>query len=127
MKALLNVEGNLGYGPDQVRGMTLGELLEAVQTAVNEWGEDTEVVLHQVNNQYGANFGRLVSGETLTGPEAEEFAVGDRVTMRGDDADLAGTVVELADYASDGVRVVWDDHQPCDEDWIDPRNLVGVK
>lgn len=45
---------NLGYGADQVDGMKLCCLLEAVQTAIAEWGADTEVVLHQTNNRYGA-------------------------------------------------------------------------
>lgn len=72
MKVTLNVEGNLGYGTDQVQGMTLGCLLEAVQEAVAEWGEDTEVVLHQTNNQYGANFGRIAPWEVFSGSEDED-------------------------------------------------------
>lgn len=126
MKALLNVESNLGYGADQVRGMTLGELLEAVQTAVDEWGEDTEVVLHQTNNRYGANYGTISQWDTFTAPEPDDFEVGDRVAMRGDEQ-WVGTVAEVAEYFEDGVRVVWD-HQPdADEDWCDPAGLVRAK
>lgn len=126
MKALLNVESNLGYGADQVQGMTLGELLEAVQTAVDEWGEDTEVVLHQTNNRYGANYGTISQWDTFTAPEPDDFEVGDRVVLRDADVPAEGTVVELAAYASDGVRVVWDEE--CDdEDWIDPAGLARAK
>lgn len=71
MKVLLNAEGNLGYGSDQIDGsMTLGCLLEAVQNAIIDWGEDAEVVLHQTNNGYGANFGRLSQWEVFTGERA---------------------------------------------------------
>ena len=58
----LSIESNLGYGADQIeRPMSLGDLLEAVQDAIDEWGEDAEVVIHQINNRYGANFGQIVS------------------------------------------------------------------
>lgn len=58
----LSIESNLGYSADQIeRPMNLGDLLEAVQDAIDEWGEDAEVVIHQINNRYGANFGRIVS------------------------------------------------------------------
>jgi hypothetical protein len=72
MKVLLNHEGNLGYGPDQVQGMTLGDLLAAVEEAVTEWGEDAEVVLQQTNNRYGACFGHLNRWDTFAYPDADE-------------------------------------------------------
>lgn len=70
----INVEGNLGYSPDQIESrITLGDLLEQVQEAIEEWGEDAEVVLHQMNNRYGASYGRLnryeLFGETDTDEE----------------------------------------------------------
>lgn len=56
----MNIEGNLGYAPDQIdRTITLADLLAQVQEAIEEWGEDTEVVLHQSNNGSGANYGSL--------------------------------------------------------------------
>ena len=58
-KVLFAIEGNLGYAADQVSGMTLAELLNAVEAAVDEFGADAEVVVHQTNNRYGANFGRI--------------------------------------------------------------------
>jgi hypothetical protein len=59
MKVTMMFQGNLGYGHDQVNGMTLGELKEAVEMAICDWGEDAEVVLEQTNNGHGANFGKL--------------------------------------------------------------------
>lgn len=62
----LNVEGNLGYGADQMnRPVTLADLLEQVQEAIVEWGEDAEVVVYQINNRYGASYGQLARGYEL--------------------------------------------------------------
>lgn len=62
----MNVESNLGYAPDQIdQTITLADLLNQVQSAINEWGADAEVVLHQTNNAYGANYGRLLGGYDL--------------------------------------------------------------
>lgn len=69
MKVLMHMEGNCGYGADQVEGMTLGDLLESVKEAVTEWGEDAEVVLLQINNRYGANFGRFASYDLFRTPD----------------------------------------------------------
>ena len=56
----MNAQSNLGYAADQIdRPMSLGDLLAAVEDAVAEYGEDAQVVMHQVNNGYGANFGQL--------------------------------------------------------------------
>lgn len=59
-RVLIGHQGNLGYAPDQIdTSFTLGDLLEAVQEAVEEWGEDAIVVTHQTNNGRGANYGSL--------------------------------------------------------------------
>lgn len=70
----MNVESNLGYAPDQIaRPISLRDLLEQVESAIFEWGEDAEVVLHQSNNGYGANYGRLHRGYDLfDGSEDDE-------------------------------------------------------
>ena len=66
MRIKMNVNGNQGYAPDQIESpIKLSELLEQVEQAIMEWGEDAEVVLHQVNNRYGANYGNLVDGFDL--------------------------------------------------------------
>ncbi|QBQ71205.1 hypothetical protein SEA_DAEGAL_3 [Mycobacterium phage Daegal] len=57
MKILLNHYGNRGYGADQVTGMSLAALRDAVAEAIEEWGEDTEVVTYQTNNGRGASYG----------------------------------------------------------------------
>lgn len=60
MRVLMSHQGHLGYGADQIENpITLGELLEAVQDAVSDWGEDAEVVVQETNNGHGANYGRL--------------------------------------------------------------------
>ena len=61
MKVKMQFNGNEGYGPDQVEGTTLAELLEQVENAISEWGGETEVVLFQMNNRYGANYGTLAA------------------------------------------------------------------
>lgn len=66
----LSVEGNLAYGAAQIENpLTLSDLLEQVQEAINEWGEDAEVVLYQSNNRYGANYGRLSRYELFDTPD----------------------------------------------------------
>jgi hypothetical protein len=60
MKVLMNHQGNLGYSAEQIeQSMTLAELLEAVTDAIDQWGDDAEVVMFQTNNGNGANFGKL--------------------------------------------------------------------
>lgn len=66
----MNIEGNLGYGPDQINNpVTLADLLAEIEEAIVEWGEDAEVVLNQTNNGRGANYGRLSAYELFEGPE----------------------------------------------------------
>jgi len=73
-KVLIRAESNLGYAADDVEGnsVTLGGLLEAIQDAVTEWGEDAQVVLFQTNNQYGANYGRLAQYELFEAVEDDD-------------------------------------------------------
>lgn len=60
-KILLGISDNEGYSPDQVNGMSLADLLEQVQYAIDEFGEDAEVVLSN-GQRYGAGFGRIATG-----------------------------------------------------------------
>lgn len=77
-KVLLHHEGNRGYGADQIETeMTLEALLEAVQTAIDEWGPQATVVTYQTNNQYGANYGSLSPWTTFSNPDADEDEDGD--------------------------------------------------
>ena len=62
----INFNGNQGYAADQIDDpATLGELLEAIQEAIEEHGEDAEVVAYQTNNPLGAAYGNLVNVEEL--------------------------------------------------------------
>lgn len=72
MKITMNFAGNLSYSADQVTGMTLGELQQAVEQAIQDHGADTEVVMFQTNNHYGANYGTLSPYDTFTPVEEEE-------------------------------------------------------
>jgi hypothetical protein len=73
-RVLMAHQGNLGYAPDQIEtSVTLADLLEKVQEAVDEHGEDAVVVLQQTNNGHGANYGKLYSGYGLFEAVEEEF------------------------------------------------------
>lgn len=57
---LLDVSPNNGYGPDQVeQKLTLAQLLEAVENAISEYGEDAEIITHDVTNSRGAKYGYI--------------------------------------------------------------------
>ena len=58
-KIKMRFAGNIAYTADDAEGTTLADLLEQVQDAITEWGEDAEVVLYQTNNGRGANYGEL--------------------------------------------------------------------
>ncbi|MFJ6532502.1 hypothetical protein [Microbacterium sp. NPDC091662] len=71
----LNISDNEGYAPDQVGStMTLGALLESLQDAVDEFGEDATVVVAN-GQRYGAGYGKLRVdryGEVFSRPAAED-------------------------------------------------------
>ena len=73
MRINLNIESNLGYSADQIeRPVSLGDLLESIEMAIEEWGEDAEVVIHQMNNRYGANFGQFASYDMFDASDDDE-------------------------------------------------------
>ena len=56
---LLSIQPNEGYSPDQVeRRMTLAELQEAIEYAIDEYGDDAEIVLDN-GQRYGAQYGYI--------------------------------------------------------------------
>ena len=57
MKLTMLISPNQGYGPDQVEGLTLADLRELVNEAIDEHGEDAEVVTYDSGNRYGAKYG----------------------------------------------------------------------
>jgi len=58
MKYAMYIDGNQGYGHDQVRGMTVGELIEALE----ELDPNDELYLKDTGNSYGANWHSFVAG-----------------------------------------------------------------
>ncbi|WP_109210591.1 MULTISPECIES: hypothetical protein [Microbacterium] len=73
-RVLLAVESNRGYAPDQITdSMTLRDLLNAVEQAIEEYGEDAMVVTHDGGNRYGANYGAIsIYADTFTAVETDE-------------------------------------------------------
>ncbi|AZV01759.1 hypothetical protein HOV00_gp40 [Microbacterium phage Schubert] len=61
---ILPISDNQGYSPEQVSTqVTLGGLLEAIQIAIEEFGEDATVVLSN-GQQYGAGYGKIATEYT---------------------------------------------------------------
>jgi hypothetical protein len=81
MKVLMNHQGNLGYGPDQVKGMTLDDLLAEVEQAIEDFGGDAEVIPHQTNNGRGANYGALQRFELFEPADVEDEEAEDRAHL----------------------------------------------
>lgn len=68
-KAVLNIFANKGYGADQVKGITLGELKYMIEEYIDYLGEDTEIVTQDEGNMYGASWG-IITGIDIE--QAEE-------------------------------------------------------
>lgn len=76
MKVVLSIRDNEGYTAKQVDSRhTLAELLHEVETAIDDFGEDAEVVTFNLNNPRGASWGNLSivygfeDAETFEAPE----------------------------------------------------------
>ncbi|QWY84438.1 hypothetical protein SEA_KNOCKER_97 [Mycobacterium phage Knocker] len=69
----MSVDNNQGYAPDQVNpSTTLADLRDAIEDAIEEFGEDALIVTKDTGNRYGARFGRLDGyGDMFTDPEAD--------------------------------------------------------
>lgn len=55
----IEILANAGYGMDQVRSITLGELKEWIDGLYEQYDEDTEIVTVDNGNRYGAKYGKL--------------------------------------------------------------------
>lgn len=53
MKYQLEITSNGGYSADQVKGMTVGELISLLE----QLDQEDEVILHDEGNRYGASYG----------------------------------------------------------------------
>lgn len=59
-KVLLSVSNNEGYAADQIdNSMTLRDLYQAIEEAMETYGEDCMIVTKDTGNRYGANFGKI--------------------------------------------------------------------
>ena len=60
IKFVLNIRANEGYNADQVESFTtVGDL----KSLLEGYDDDVEVITHNLNNQYGANYGVVVDTE----------------------------------------------------------------
>lgn len=56
---LMNISDNQGYAPDQIdTRFTLGDLLEQVEQAIEDFGEEATIVLNN-GQRYGASYGSI--------------------------------------------------------------------
>lgn len=55
MKYQMAIQSNEGYGADQVKGIKAWELKEMIE----HLDDDDEIVLYDLNNGYGAQFGKI--------------------------------------------------------------------
>jgi deoxyxylulose-5-phosphate synthase len=78
---IIGVNGNQGYAPDQINTrMTLGAMIEELQEAAEQFGEDALVVTADNQNRYGANFGGFQSyagNLAISDAEPDEDEYGD--------------------------------------------------
>ncbi|WP_460802278.1 hypothetical protein [Microbacterium sp. GXF6406] len=71
---LIGVNDNQGYAPDQISThITLGAVLQSIQDAIDEFGEDAKVVLNN-GQRHGASYGAFVRayGNALEITDAEQ-------------------------------------------------------
>jgi len=58
--AILSLNNNQGYAANQAtNGMTLADLLELVEYAIEDHGEDAKIVTRDTGNRRGANWGSI--------------------------------------------------------------------
>lgn len=64
-KILMMINPNGGYAADQVEEMTLADLLQAVEDAISEFGEEATFATYDAGNRYGAKYGSLEAHQPL--------------------------------------------------------------
>lgn len=72
----LNINAARGYSADQIikdgGALTLADLLEAVQDAIEQYGEDAMVVTKDPDNvRYGAGYGMVIGHEMFAAVDEE--------------------------------------------------------
>lgn len=75
---VLNVRSNQGYSIEQVQddSITLQDLLEAVEQAIQDHGAETKVVLDN-GQRYGAQFGNISQWDDIFSEVEEDDDLGD--------------------------------------------------
>lgn len=71
-KVGIGILANAGYGKDQVKGVTLGELQNFINEMIECYGEDTEIITIDRGNVYGAKYGKLYLSDDLNDDFDEE-------------------------------------------------------
>lgn len=71
-KVGIEILSNAGYGMDQVKSITLGELKELVDELFEQYDEDTEIVTVDSGNTYGAKYGKIYASIIEDDDEEEE-------------------------------------------------------
>ena len=57
MKLILTVYPNRGYSAEQVEGVSLADMAQMIADAIEEYGEDAELVTFDASNGRGASYG----------------------------------------------------------------------
>lgn len=72
-QVLMNIRTNQGYAPDQIdRTVTLADLKAALEEAIEEFGEEAQVVVFG-GKSYGADYGSIDSyADIFTSAKEEE-------------------------------------------------------
>ena len=64
-KIQLEINGAMGYGAEQVRSITVGDL----RAMLEDYEDDVEIVTHDETNRYGASYGKIIE---ITNVEKDE-------------------------------------------------------
>jgi hypothetical protein len=57
-KLILNIKSNEGYSEEDIKyAMTVGELKDILEN----WDDDIEIVTCDINNRYGASYGKIIN------------------------------------------------------------------
>lgn len=71
-RVILNISDNEGYSPDQIDDtITLGDLVAALEEAIEQYGEDARVILNN-GQRYGAKYGSIRPYSNLFEREDED-------------------------------------------------------
>ncbi len=67
-KLQLEINGAMGYGAEQVRSITVGELKEMLEC----YDDNDEIVTHDETNRYGASYGSIIEINEVDDEDEED-------------------------------------------------------